>query len=60
MSSILMGIVVTGDGRAGAPRAYQTAAGLATPGTAISYKVYVQLTTGNEAGSNAQTVFRPG
>ena len=42
-----------------APRTYQSAAGLALPGTAMSYKIYVRLTTGNEAGSNAQTVVRP-
>ena len=43
-----------------APRTYQTAAGLALPGSAMSYKVYVRLTTGNEAGSTAQKVTRPG
>jgi hypothetical protein len=43
----------------GAPRSYNTAAGLAVPGSAMSYKVYVLLTTGHEAGSNAETVTRP-
>ena len=43
----------------GAPLTYESAAGLALPGSAMSYKVYVRLTTGNEAGSNTQTVFRP-
>ena len=43
-----------------APRTYQTAAGLALPGSAMSYKIYVRLTTGHEAGSSAKTVTRPG
>lgn len=43
----------------GAPRQFSTAAGLAVPGSAMSYKVYVKLTTGNEAGSDARTVTRP-
>jgi hypothetical protein len=32
--------------------------GLANPGDTASYKVYVILTTGNEAGSNTLTVTR--
>ena len=44
----------------GAPRTYRTNFALGTPGNAASYKVYVLLTTGNERGSNAVTVTRPG
>ena len=36
-----------------------TTAGLATSGNTASYKVFVKLTTGNEAGSNTVTVARP-
>ena len=36
-----------------------TLAGLASPGDVASYKVYVILNTGNEAGSNAVTITRP-
>lgn len=43
----------------GAPRSFRTAFSLAQPGTAASFKVYVILTTGNEAGSKAVTVERP-
>ena len=43
----------------GAPLVFPTAAGLSTPGSARSYKVYVRLTTGHEAGSEPKTVFRP-
>ena len=43
----------------GAPRSYNTAAGLAVPGAAMSYKVYVILNTGHEAGSDPGTVTRP-
>ncbi len=43
----------------GAPRTFRTAYSLAAPGTAASFKVYVILNTGNEAGSNAVTVERP-
>ncbi len=43
----------------GAPRQFRTPFSLAEPGTAASFKVYVILSTGNEAGSNAVTVERP-
>ena len=43
----------------GAPLVFQTPAGFPDPGSARSYKVYVRLTTGHEAGSEAKTVFRP-
>jgi hypothetical protein len=33
--------------------------GLGTPGATMRYKVYVQLSTGNEAGSNAVEITRP-
>ncbi len=41
-----------------APREFRTAFSLAQPGMAASFKVYVILTTGNEAGSDAVTVER--
>lgn len=44
---------------AGGPLTFTSAAGFANPGNAVSYKVYVRLTTGNEAGSEAVTVTRP-
>ena len=37
----------------------ETMEGLANPGDVASYKVYVMLTTGNEAGSNTVTITRP-
>lgn len=44
---------------AGDPREVLTIAGLAGGGDSACYKVYVVLTTGNEAGSNAATLMRP-
>lgn len=44
---------------AGGTLTYNTSAGFGLPGNAVSYKVYVRLTTGNEAGSDAVTVVRP-
>lgn len=41
-------------------REFLTGFGLTQPGTSASFKVYVMLTTGNEAGSAAMTVERPG
>ena len=41
------------------PRDFLTGAGFAIPGTAMTYKIYVRLTTGNESGSDAITVTRP-
>ena len=43
----------------GSPLVYQTTTGFGLPGNAVSYKLYVRLTTGNEAGSEAVTVTRP-
>jgi hypothetical protein len=43
----------------GGPLTFTTAAGFSLPGNAVSYKIYVRLTTGNEAGSEAVTVTRP-
>jgi hypothetical protein len=43
----------------GAPREYRTDFSLSEPGTAASFKVFVVLTSGNEAGSNTVTVARP-
>lgn len=37
---------------------YQTLEGLTAPMAQVSYRVYVVLTTGNEAGSNAVTITR--
>lgn len=42
-----------------APRAWQNAQGLAVPGSAMSYKVYVRLNTGHESGSPAVTITHP-
>ena len=38
---------------------FETAEGLANPGDVASYKIYVLLSTGNEAGSNTVTITRP-
>jgi len=38
---------------------FETMEGLANPGDVASYKVYVMLSTGNEAGSNTVTITRP-
>jgi hypothetical protein len=38
---------------------FSTIAGLENPGDAASFKVFVVLTTGNEAGSNTVTITRP-
>jgi len=38
---------------------FETMEGLANPGDVASYKVYVLLSTGNEAGSNTVTITRP-
>ncbi|MES2709833.1 MAG: hypothetical protein V4726_24770 [Verrucomicrobiota bacterium] len=44
----------------GGPRVWHSIAGLAVPGSAMSYKLYVRLATGHEAGSAPGTVTRPG
>lgn len=44
---------------AGAPREFRTAYSLSNPGMAASFRVYVLLETGNEAGSDTVTVTRP-
>ncbi|MES2438854.1 MAG: hypothetical protein V4584_07300 [Verrucomicrobiota bacterium] len=44
----------------GTPLIYHTTTGFAHPGRAVSYKLYVRLTTGNEAGSAPVTIVRPG
>ncbi len=51
--------VVLGKIPKGAARSFRTSYGLDEPGTAASFKVYVVLNTGNEAGSKAVTVTRP-
>lgn len=43
----------------GAPREFLTNFSLTQPGTKVALKVYVVLTTGNEAGSAAMVVTRP-
>ena len=43
----------------GDPREFLTGFGLTQPGTHASFKVYVILTTGNEAGSAPMRVERP-
>ena len=43
----------------GAPREFITPFGLNQPGAKVALKVYVLLTTGNEAGSAAMFVERP-
>ena len=42
------------------PREFVTGFGLTQPGTQAAFKVFVVLDTGNEAGSAAMTVERPG
>jgi hypothetical protein len=42
------------------PLVFSSAEGYALPGNAVSYKVYVRLNTGNQAGSEAVTILRPG
>jgi hypothetical protein len=44
---------------AGGSLTYNTSAGFGIPGSAVSYKVHVRLSTGTEAGSDAVTVTRP-
>ena len=39
--------------------AYRTTDGLSSPGDVATYRVYVVLNTGNEAGSNDVTITRP-
>ena len=51
--------VVIATNAPGAPREFITAFGLNQPGAKIALKVYVILTTGNEAGSAAMMVERP-
>jgi hypothetical protein len=41
------------------PREFVTGFGLTQPGTRASFKVFVVLQTGNEAGSASMTVERP-
>jgi len=43
----------------GEPLAHTATAGFDLPGAAVSYKIFVRLNTGNEAGSDAETVVRP-
>ncbi|MES2438413.1 MAG: hypothetical protein V4584_05085 [Verrucomicrobiota bacterium] len=43
----------------GSPLTYQTTAGFGLPGNAVSYKLYVRLITGNDAGSETVTIVRP-
>jgi hypothetical protein len=42
-----------------APREFLTDTGLIEPGNVASFKVYVITATGNEKGSNAETITRP-
>ncbi len=39
--------------------ALSTNEGLGSPGPSMGFKVYVELTTGNEKGSNTVTINRP-
>ena len=41
------------------PTSLATTVGLENPGDVASFKVFVLLTTGNEAGSNTVTITRP-
>jgi hypothetical protein len=41
------------------PRIFVTATGYSIPGTAMTYKLFVRLTTGNDFGGQAMTVTRP-
>ncbi len=43
----------------GTPPVHTTTTGFGLPGNAVTYKLYVRLTTGNEAGSDAVTIVRP-
>ena len=38
---------------------FSTFEGLTAPGDVASFKLFVQLTTGNQAGSNTVTITRP-
>jgi hypothetical protein len=44
---------------AGGPLTYSSTAGFGTPGAAVSYRLYVRLSTGNQAGSETVTITRP-
>lgn len=50
---------IAGTVAAGAPRILKTTKGLQAPGAVASYKVYVRLKSGGEAGSNVVAVARP-
>jgi hypothetical protein len=41
------------------PRIFLAVTGYSIPGAAITYKLFVRLTTGNESGDEAMTVTRP-
>jgi hypothetical protein len=51
--------VVLATNAPGAPREFVTTFGLNQPGAKIALKVYVLLTTGNEAGSATMSLQRP-
>lgn len=50
---------VIGNVPGGTTTSFFTTAGLATSGSTASFKVFVILTTSNEAGSNTVTITRP-
>ncbi|MEX2176937.1 MAG: hypothetical protein WD872_21425, partial [Pirellulaceae bacterium] len=50
---------VVGNVPASGTPTFFTTAGLANSGDTASFKVFVILTTGNEAGSNTVTITRP-
>ncbi len=50
---------IAGTVAAGAPRVLKTTKGLQTPGAVATYKVYVRLKSGGEAGSNTVMISRP-
>jgi len=58
-SAIVIGNIPAGIPPAATPTSFSTTSGLDSPGDSVTIKVFVRLTTGNEAGSNAVTITRP-
>jgi len=58
-SAIVIGNIPAGSPPAATPTSFSFTSGLNSPGDTVTIKVFVRLTTGNEAGSNAVTITRP-
>jgi hypothetical protein len=58
-TAIVIGNIPAGSTPVATPTSFSTNSDLDSPGDSITVKVFVRLTTGNEAGSNAVTITRP-